>query len=57
MGPLGQWRDGERGAGERADRWARGRSETGRVFCGREARRGVMGERGAGLWDRVGGAG
>ena len=24
MGPLGQWRDGECGAGERADRWTRG---------------------------------
>ena len=26
MGPLGQWRDGERGASEHADRWAGVRS-------------------------------
>jgi len=34
VGPLGQWRDGERGAGERADRWARGAGRRARAEGG-----------------------
>ena len=37
MGPLGQWRDGERGAGERADRWARGAGRHARAEGGGRA--------------------
>ena len=51
MGPLGQWRDGERGAGERADRWARGAGRRARLREGGRLVRGAaltwaLGERG-----------
>ena len=51
MGPLGQWWDGERGAGERADRWARGAGRRARLREGGRLVRGAaltwaLGERG-----------